>query len=357
VNEFRGLWLVATVALCACPGGDDAGGGDTGSSGDGTSQSASSTATAGDSTSLTTSESNTTATTTVGTTTTDGSSSTTTDPSGSDSGSDGGSTGGGVDANGCPADAPQSWVMCEDFEGIDDPATQLSQWNVAGDAFGVEGEQGDDSDRALRVTLTPNLMFGGWVTLRFGDGPDAPAVDSPDGHFDEVWVRYSLRTGDDWPGYPIGDVGEVISMNGANWGIAADLNLRAEAPMRLHPLVWSCVFGGNLACDGNNDWAGTLQNIWGQEGPTVLFDDNSAGVQRCVVAHMRLNTVGQADGEVDVVVDGVQEISGTGLDLRGSWDDYGINAVRFTNYTNPPAQPLDFWVDDVVVATEPLQCR
>lgn len=342
--------------MCACPGGDDGStAGDTGSSSGGSSQTtASTTATTDDATSISTSESNTTATTTVGST--GDASSTSADGSGSDSGTGDGSTGGGVDANGCPANAPDSWVMCEDFEAIDDPETQLSQWNVAGDAFGVEGELGDAGDRALRVTLTPNLMFGGWVTLRFGDGPDAPAIDSPDGHFDEVWVRYSLRTGDDWPGYPIGDVGEVIAMNGANWGIAADLNLRAEAPMRLHPLVWSCVFGGNLACDGNNDWAGTLQNIWGQEGDTVLFDDNSAGVQRCVVAHMRLNTVGQSDGEVDVVVDGVQEIAGSGLDLRGTWDDYGINAVRFTNYTNPPAQPLDFWVDDVVVATEALQC-
>lgn len=263
---------------------------------------------------------------------------------------------GGPDANGCPAGAPSHWVGCERFDAIDDPARELPEWLVMGDAFGVEPDAGDPSDRALRITLTPGLMFGGWVTLRFGEGPAGPGVDSPDARFDEIWVRYFLRTADDWPGYAIGDVGEVIAMNGPNWAIAAEMAIRGDASLRLHPLGWTCIVDGVLGCNGRNDWSGGLQLVWEAQGSTVLFDAAHAGQWRCVEAHMRLDAPGAADGQARVWIDGVEEIAVEGVEFRGTWTDYGINALRFTNYATPPERPLDFWVDDVVMATERVGC-
>jgi hypothetical protein len=286
-----------------------------------------------------------------------------TGPSTSSTASDGSTTTGGDsetggrDANGCPLDAPRTWVGCESFDDIDDPPSQLPEWLVFGDAFGVEPAAGDPEDRALRITLTPGLMFGGWVTLRFGDGPDGPGVDSPDQSFDEIWVRYFLRTGEDWPGYAVGDIGEVIAMNGPDWAIATEVAIRGDASQRLHPLGWTCIFDGVLACNGRNDWSGGLQLIWEQQGQSVLFDAAHAGQWQCVEAHVRLDAPGAADGRAQVWVDGVEEITVEGVGFRGTWTDYGINALRFTNYATPPSRPLDFWVDDVVAATERVGCE
>jgi hypothetical protein len=284
------------------------------------------------------------------------SSSSTSVEGGSTSG-DASSSGGELDERGCPDAAPSDWVACEGFEGITDPATELSQWNVNADGFAVEAGVGIDGGQGLRVRLQPGVMFGGWVTLRFGQGPDAPAIDSPDGRWDELWLRYRLRTGADWPGRPIGDVGELIAMNGANWGIAADLNLHGEGSMRIAARGWSCIFEGELACDGSNDWTGVLQNITNAEGSTVVFDAGHADTWQCIEAHMRLNTPGQADGEAHVWIDGAAEIEQVGIDWRGTWDDFGINAVRFTNYAEPVAAPLDFVIDDVVVGTARVGCE
>lgn len=286
----------------------------------------------------------------------------TTEASSSEEGSEAGSSTGGsggdaLDDNGCPADAPGSWVACESFETITDPLTQLSQWNAVADGFAVESGAGVDGGRGLRVRLLPGIMFGGWVTLRFGEGPAAPAVDSPEGRWDELWVRHRLRTSAGWPGRPIGDVGELIAMNGANWGIAADLNLHGEGPMRIAARGWSCIVDGELACDGRNDWAGVLQNISSGEGTTVVFDAGHADAWVCIEAHMRLNSPGVADGEAHVWVDGVAEIELLGIDWRETWDDFGINAVRFTNYAEPVDAPLDFVIDDVVVATARVGCE
>lgn len=272
--------------------------------------------------------------------------------------SDSDPTGGGLDANGCPADAPASWVSCENFDAIDDAPSQIAEWDAMGDGFGVEADAaGGAGDQALRITLQPGVMFGGWVSLRWGQGPDGPGVDSPNDDFDEVWVRYTLRLDDDWPGWAIGDLGEVIAMNGSNWAIAAETAIRGDGNGRLHPLGWTCIFGGELACDGNNDWSGGLQLIWQASGASTIFGAAGAGNTLCVEAHMRLNTPGSSDGEAQIWIDGTMETSTTNVDFRGTWTDYGINALRFTNYTSPPPSALDVWVDDVVVATERVGCE
>ena len=211
------------------------------------------------------------------------------------------------DENGCPSDAPESWIACETFDDIEDPATELPQWNVNGDAFGVDPDDDDPSDQMLRVTLTPGTMFGGWVTLRFGQGPEAPRIDSPDGSYDEVWLRVMIRTGDDWPGRHIGDTAEIIAMNGEHWGIAADLNIQGTQNGQLHPVGWTCIFNGVQECDGSNDWAGTLQQIWNGTGPTTVFGADTAGQWQCLEAHMRLNTPGSNDGSASVYMNGTEE--------------------------------------------------
>lgn len=318
-----------------------AGSSSAGATSNGTSATATATTTVGTTTAAddTTTAEPTTATTAGGDTTT------ATDPTGS------------PDANGCPGNAPASWISCEDFDAIDDAPNQIAQWYEMGDGFGVEPDGDDPTDLALRITLQPSMVFGGWVSLRWGNGPDGPGVDSPGEDFDEVWVRYSLRTGDDWPGYEIGDVGEIIAANGPNWAIATETAIRGDAAGRLRPLGWTCIFDGVLACNGSNDWSGALQLIWQEQGPSTIFGGDSAGQTRCLEAHMRLNTPGASDGEAHVWIDGVEEIARTGVDFRGTWTDYGLNALRFTNYANPPATPLDFWVDDVVVATERIGCE
>lgn len=267
-------------------------------------------------------------------------------------------TGGDSEVTGCPADAPGSWVLCEDFDAIEDPATELSQWNVNGDGFGIEAdESGDgDGDQVLRLTLTPGMQFGGWVTLRYGDGPDAPAVRSPEGRYDEVWARWRIRLNDEWPGTAAGDIGELISMNATNWGIAADLNIQVDGQTRIHPYAWTCIFNGEQACDGQNDWGGALDLLWNSAGDNQLFGSDAAGEWICVEAHMRLNDVGEANGETTLWVDGGQEFTRDGIDWRGTWDDFGLNAIRFTNFASPPPGPQSFFIDDVVVGTERVGC-
>lgn len=249
-------------------------------------------------------------------------------------------------------------MLCEDFDTVDDPTTDLSQWNVLGNRFGIEADETSaPDDQVLRMSLIPGEgTFGGWVTLRFGDGPDAPAVDSPEGRYDEIWLRYRLRTAGDWPGHTAGDIGEIAAMNGENWGLAADLNLYVDNQFRMHPRAWTCIFDGAQACDGQNDWGGTLDMLWSTATDFVLTGADSAGQWQCVEARMRLNEPSATDGEAEVWVDGTRVFLRQNIDWRGTWDEYGINAIRFTNYANASGGQRDFFIDDVVGATERVGC-
>lgn len=261
-------------------------------------------------------------------------------------------------ADGCPEAAPDSWVGCEDFDAIDDPQLQLGEWLVFDRGFEVVDAPG--GGRMLAVHLRPHVGFGGWVTLRVGAGPvsaqHGAEIDAADEHFDALWLRYRVRTSDDWPGHAIGDIGEFIAMDPRRWAIAAEIAIRSEDDLRLAPLGWSCIEpDGTLRCDGRNDWRGGLRNIWRAHGSTQWFDAAHAGSWRCVEAHVQLDHAD--DGAAQVWIDGELQAQAQGLRLRGPWRGAGLNALRFTSYTQPPERPLSFFIDDVVFATARVGCE
>lgn len=267
-------------------------------------------------------------------------------------------------AEGCSDAAPAAWIACQDFDAIDDPRLQLAEWLVFDDGFAIEPDRShgaEAGDRVLRVTRAAHVSFGGWVTLRVGAGPEpagrAESVAAADRRFDELWVRYRVRTDDDWGGDAPGDLGEVIAMDPARWAIAAEVAIRSEAAALLEPLGWSCIDAeGRLGCDGRNDWRGGLQRLWARRGSTPWFDAAHVGRWRCVEAFVRLDRPGLDDGEARVWVDGELQIAVTDIRFRGSWSAAGWNALRFTNHGEPSDRRLSFFVDDVVFATQRVGC-
>ena len=92
-------------------------------------------------------------------------------------------------------------------------------------------------------------------------------------------------------------------------------------------------------------------------GDTPIFSEASSGRWFCVEGHVRLNSVGQSNGLFEFWIDDALEARNDALNWRGSWDDYGINAVFFENYWNDGApEELRRWFDDLAVATVRIGC-
>ena len=72
---------------------------------------------------------------------------------------------------------------------------------------------------------------------------------------------------------------------------------------------------------------------------------------------MRLNTAGNADGVLEIWIDGALQAQSSGLNFLGSYSQYGINALYLENYWNsgPPVNESRY-LDNLVVSTAPVGC-
>ena len=86
-----------------------------------------------------------------------------------------------------------------------------------------------------------------------------------------------------------------------------------------------------------------------------IHSTEESGWWICVEARAKLNSPGKRDGINLLWIDGRLEAERRGLDWRGTFDDYGINAVFLEAYWNR-GSPVEQsrWIDHFVISTEPI---
>ena len=62
--------------------------------------------------------------------------------------------------DGCPDDAPPSWLFCEDFEGIEDPLEHFTGYSDARGAFVIDEIVGASGTRSMRALETWGQLSG-----------------------------------------------------------------------------------------------------------------------------------------------------------------------------------------------------
>lgn len=280
----------------------------------------------------------------------------TTAASGDETSATTGETGGVTIDEGCPQPMPEGWVLCEDFEDVDDLANRVAVVNGPGVAIGGPGYNSTD---ALEITHFAQQQWVGQVMLRFGAGPPANNVAEPTVRFDEVWVRLRFRAGEGWP---VGGPGDLLSVDGAEenpgWGATFRARISADQnELSIRNSAFTCIFGNQHLCTGTDDWV-TLDYLGGELGQVQVFEESVVQEWHCAVVHARLNTSGNSDGLLDVLVDGQSDASLTGLDFRGTRTDLGFNVISIPTFTEPALQnDHRRYIDDVVVSTQALDCE
>lgn len=256
----------------------------------------------------------------------------------------------------CPRPLPESWVFCEDFEDVNDLATDFS--GISGSGLGVGGP-GYQSPEALEITHFAEQDWSGELRIRFGEGPQADNTTEPDRQFDEVWVRMRFRADEGWP---VRGPGDLLSIDGVEqnpgWGATFKARISAgQNESSVRNSAFTCVFQGEHACTGTDDWE-LLDYLGGELGQVPVFDEPLAQQWHCAVVHARLNTGGNSDGLLEVVIDGESDASLTGLDFRGWRSDLGFNLISIPTFMQTPLQDDHRrYIDDVVISTEALGCE
>jgi hypothetical protein len=261
---------------------------------------------------------------------------------------------------GCPAPLPGDWVFCEDFESITDPVRRFFEYADADGRFRLVEGTSASGIRSMESTYAEGIEGAGLLIVSFGASPlddgARPSYD-PEHDFQEIYWRFRVRMEADWPNVGPGRLTRAMSFAASDWSEAfvADIASAGDSTV-LAATPRTCIADGTVKCEGYDDAVG-LESIGGLIGQTELFSDAASGSWHCVEVHMRLNTPGEVDGALEFWVDDVPEAGSEALDWRGSWTDYGINAVAIENFwPGGAAAPLRRWIDDIVISTAPIGC-
>ncbi len=256
---------------------------------------------------------------------------------------------------GCPQPLPDSWVLCEDFEDVGDLGSHFAA--VFGSGLAIGGP-GYESAEALELTHFAQQSWSGELWIRFGEGPASANTAEPDTQFDEVWTRFRFRADEGWPVQGPGDLLSIdgVAQNGG-WGATFKARVSAgQAESSIRNSAFTCLFGGDHPCMGDNDWD-HLDYLGGELGEVSVFGEEVAQQWHCAVVHARLNTAGNSNGLVEVAVDGQPDASLTGVDFRGSRSDLGFNMLSIAAFIQTSLQDNHRrYIDDIVVSTESLDC-
>ncbi|MCX4241934.1 hypothetical protein [Paraliomyxa miuraensis] len=260
----------------------------------------------------------------------------------------------------CPSSQPGAWVFCEDFETIVDPSEVMLDYQDRDGAFVLVDGIGASGDRSMEVRYRTGEEGAGWMVLSFGRSP-LPTLDhpthAPDASFEEIYWRLRVKMEPDWPDVGPGQLTRTVAFAGEDWSEAVVAHLRsASAGVALVGVPVTCVTGTEVDCSGYDDQAG-LESLGSMIGRTPLFSASMSGQWHCVEGHLELNTPGTSDGTFEFWIDDRLEAARDDLDLRGSWTDYGINALVVENlWPGGAPAPLRRWIDDLVISTERIGC-
>ncbi len=260
----------------------------------------------------------------------------------------------------CPESLPASWVLCEDFEHVDDPAKVFFEYQDGDGAFVLGIGDAASGERSMRTKYRSGVEGGGWLSVAIGENPvvygDRPNAAAED-DFQAIYWRFRVKTQAGWPDVGFGHLTSATVLATSDWTQAMVARLRSDQDsVVLFADPITCVAADSVACAGYEDVAGQ-KGLGGLSGATPIFAAEAADQWHCVEAHVALNTVGASDGVFEFWVDGALENGAYDLDWRGTWADYGLNLVTLENLW-PGGAPgdLERAVDDLVISTEPIGC-
>lgn len=239
------------------------------------------------------------------------------------------------------------------YDDFDDDALQTRYPEKSGETTS-EIRLGSDG-KSLRMHYAKGGRGKGGRKVFFGDTPTYGRGAPRRGEkFVDVYWRIYVRHQAGWKGGGPAKLSRATSIVPPGWRQAMIAHVWSSGEsLTLDPA--SGVRDGRVITERYNDFSNLR---WLGNKPVSRFRIHSTGESGwwiCVEARARLNTPGKKDGVNQLWIDGRLEAERRNLDWRGTFDEYGINAVFLEAYWNR-GSPVDQsrWIDHFVIATEPV---
>ncbi len=241
-------------------------------------------------------------------------------------------------------DPDPGWLFCEGFDSgmFDDAVWQDSVRTAGGSTLQVQSTTVASGTHAARSTSVAGTNSILWASHWFGDHPLLGDGDT----LDEVYVSARVRFSDLSAGFRL-----ITLYSFEAW------DAFYPEPNTFSPYFVQLGFGS--ATDPY--YPGQLYAVGFQrtdgENLSQLFVPNVSTVQLdtdqwySITMRVRANDATGFDGIIEVWVDGVKIMQQTGVDFRGTYQDYGWNHLMLTTDVGHSTSQSIFY-DDVIISEE-----
>ena len=163
-----------------------------------------------------------------------------------------------------------------------------------------------------------------------------------------------VKMPEDFEGYP-DKLSRVTVIANSSWAQAMIAHVWSNQSRRTHLQIdpASGVQNNQLATTKWNDFA-NLSWLGAIDSDT----QTPKGEWLCVEARVKLNDANSTNGEFELFTNGQLSASKSNINWVGSWDNYSLNALLFSNYWNDTGSPKEQsrYIDAVVVSTQRIGC-
>jgi hypothetical protein len=239
------------------------------------------------------------------------------------------------------------------YDDFDDDSVQVRYAEKSGET--TDTVRLGESGKSLLMRYEKGRRGTGGRKVFFGDSPTYGDKTVRRGEkFTDVYWRIYVKHQAGWTGGGPAKLSRATSIVPPRWRQAMIAHVWSSGEsLTLDPA--SGVRDGEVITRRYNDFS---RLHWLGNNPVSRFKIHSteeSGWWICVEARAKLNSPGKRDGINLLWIDGRLEAERRGLDWRGTFDDYGINAVFLETYWNR-GSPVEQsrWIDHFVISTEPI---
>jgi hypothetical protein len=248
------------------------------------------------------------------------------------------------------------WIWCDDFESDSSLEQTYFEVDRATGRFGVVTSAAFGGIGSLRAAYIPNQSGAGNVKLAIGRNPITKKFVGT-GDYQEIYWRIYTKVSSNWTGNAQ-KVSRAIVFASSNWAEASIGHVWEDNALSLGIGIDPAtgVVGSQVVTTKYNDFS-NLRWLGIRKAITQIYSAANRDQWFCVEAHMRLNSLGLADGVFELWINDNLEAAASGLDWRGSWSGYGINAIFLENFKNDGvAQSQERYMDNFVVSRSRIGC-
>lgn len=246
-----------------------------------------------------------------------------------------------------PHESDEHVIWYDDFDGEVQEYGESSGGLSDQESFGSDGQ-------SMLSHYEKGSRGEGNRKVFFGDSPTGRPIIHRGRKYEDVYWRIYIKHQHGWQGGGPDKMSRATSLAAPNWAQAMIAHIWSSGEsLTLDPA--SGVVGDRMVTTRYNDF----DNLrWLGNKPVSSFKIHSteeSGRWVCVEGRAKLNSPGQKDGVQELWIDGRLESKRNGLDWRGTYTEYGINAVFLESYWNngsPVTQSR--WIDNFVISAESI---